>query len=246
MKKISIKNLKFSLDGNQILDDVNVEFVENNLYLIVGRNGSGKSTFLKILNKQLTATSGEIVINGRDINEYSNKELVSKIAYLPQKITFNAPYLVRELLEMSMYSSEFVSEDIIKKSIKEFQLEKLINKPITRLSGGEIQRVLLASTYLVGGKFILLDEPFSFLDPGQRDLIFRQIKSLHEQNVRTFILVVNSLEEIFMFKDLDRVNILTLDNQRFNHYESMDKSFIKALSELFNISLTKEGAIDEK
>ena len=238
-KKLSVKNLSFSLGQKQIFSDLNVDISRNDICLIIGENGIGKSTFLKILNKQILGYSGEILLDGRDLKEYSNRELVNKMSYLPQKIMFNTPFKVFELLEMSRYSSKEVNEDVVAEALNIFQIEHLAKKFITQLSGGELQRVLLASTYVVGGDLMLFDEPFSFLDPGQRQKVFENILFLHEQQKRTFIIVVNSTEEMLMFKNVERLNLYVINNQKFFHFKGFDKDFKKLFEETFKVGIGK-------
>jgi iron complex transport system ATP-binding protein len=238
-KKLSVQNLSFSLGQKQIFSDLNVDILRNDICLIIGENGIGKSTFLKILNKQIRGYSGEIFLDGRELKEFSNRELTNKMSYLPQKIIFNTPYTVYELLEMSRYSSKEVSEDVIVEALTFFKIEHLGKKLITQLSGGEMQRVLLASTYIVGGDLMLLDEPFSFLDPGQRQNVFENIVSLHEQKKRTFVMVVNSIEEMLMFKNVERLKLYVINNQKFFHFKSFDKDFTKLFGDIFNVKIGK-------
>lgn len=236
-KKISINNLSFSLGKKQIFSETNVAIHKNDLCLIIGKNGIGKSTFLKIINKQLNGYSGEIIIDGRNINEYSVRELANKLAYLPQKLVFDTPYTVLELLEMSAYSNQAESKKIVTESISIFQIEYLQKKFITQLSGGELQRVLLASTYVVGGELMLLDEPFSFLDPGQRKKVFEKILELHEQKKRTFVMVVNSVEEMLMFEDVAGLSVYVISDGKFKHFDSFDKKFEKLFGDVFETGL---------
>ncbi len=239
-RKLSINNLAFSLGQQQIFSNINIDIKRNEIYLIIGENGIGKSTFLKLINKQLKGYSGEIILDGREIKEYSNRELASKVAYLPQKIIFNVPYTVSELLEMSAYSSKEDGDEIIKEALNVFQIEYLIEKRITQLSGGEMQRVLLASTYVVGGDLMLLDEPFSFLDPGQRKKVFDKIVFMHEQKKRTLVMVVNSLEEILMFKDVANLNLYVINNKEIFRFQGFDKKFIKLFGDIFEVGIGKK------
>ena len=239
-KKLSVKNLCYNIAQKPIFNNLNVDISKHELSLIIGENGIGKSTFLKIINKQIQGYTGEIILDGRDIKGYSNRDLVNKMSYLPQKIVFNTPYTVFELLEMSGYYREEDRGEIIADAVTIFQIEHLNNKLITQLSGGEMQRVLLASTYVVGGELMLLDEPFSFLDPGQRKKIFDKILFLHEQKKRTFIMVVNSIEEILMFKDVEGLNVYVINNQEISHFNSFDKEFIKLFGDIFDVGIGKK------
>ncbi|MEI7941805.1 MAG: ABC transporter ATP-binding protein [Candidatus Riflemargulisbacteria bacterium] len=238
-KKLSVRQLSFSLGKKPIFSDLNVEIAKNDICLVIGENGIGKSTFLKLLNKQVSGYSGEIFLDARELKEYSNRELTNKMSYLPQKIVFNTPYTVFELLEMSRYSSKDVSQDVIFEALTIFQIEHLGKKFITQLSGGEMQRVLLASTYIVGGDLMLLDEPFSFLDPGQRQKVFENILFLHEQQKRTFVMVVNSIEEMLMFKNVERLNLYVINNQKFFHFKGFDKDFKKLFEDTFSVNIGK-------
>ncbi len=238
-KKLSISNLSFSLNEHCIFNNVNIDLLRHDLSLIIGENGIGKSTLFKIITKQLPGYSGEVILDGRNTSEYSSRELATKIAYLPQKIIFDTPYTVLEMLAMSGYSNQKETEGLIQEALNLFQIEEIMHKKITQLSGGEMQRALLASTYVVGGHLMLLDEPFSFLDPGQRRRFFELIVRLHEQQKRTFFLVVNSLEEIMMFKDVERLKIYVIKDTQIASFDEIDKNFSKLFYDIFGVKVGK-------
>lgn len=237
-KKLTVNNLNFSLNQKEIFHNANIEIKKNELSLIIGENGIGKSTLLKLINKQISDYSGEIILDGIDLSFYSNKNIARKMSYLPQKIIFNTPYTVLELLQISAYSGAIQQETGIEETFDIFQINYLKNKKITQLSGGELQRVLLASTYVVGGELMLLDEPFSFLDPGQRKKTCEKLISLYKDGKRTLIVVVNSIEEIKMFLALENVKLYVINNKQIEKFDGFSKKFNKLFSEMFNVEFS--------
>ncbi len=236
-KKLLVQNLSFTLNQKEIFSNINLEIKKNDFSLIIGENGIGKTTLLKMFNNQLTGYSGEIILDGMDIRTRSNRELASRISYLPQKIVFSIPYTVLELLEMSAYSSVVQKEQAVQEALELFQIENLQNKVITKLSGGEIQRVLLASTYVVGGELMLLDEPFSFLDPGQRQKVWEKIVVLHNTKQRTMVIVVNSIEEIKMFKDIENLHIYVIKDNKILQFAGFTEKFKKVFANIFQVEI---------
>lgn len=236
-KKITVKDLSFSLNQQTIFSKANIEIKKNEVVLIIGENGIGKSTLLKLLNKQIRGFEGEILLDGIDLNYWSNKNIASKIAYLPQKIVFNTPFTVQELLEISSYSGIIDMKTGVPEAIKFFQIEHLKKKKITQLSGGELQRSLLASTYVVGGELMLLDEPFSFLDPGQRKKTYDNLISLHKEQKRTLVVVVNSVEDIKLFKSVKPLKICVIKDNKIVQFNGFDKSFNKVFFDIFQVEI---------
>jgi ABC-type cobalamin/Fe3+-siderophores transport system ATPase subunit len=235
-KNLNIQNLSYNIYKRIIFNNLTLQILPNNINLLIGKNGIGKSTLLKLINKQnLFAYDGNIILNGISIKEYSNRSLSSHIAYLPQKILFSIRYKVLELLTMSAYSRKGFTKDIVEEAIAFFNIDQYLHQDITSLSGGELQRVLLASTFIVGGNLMLLDEPFSFLDPGQRNKVYETIISLNENMNKTFLIVVNSLEEIKMFSRNNNINYLLMTNYNISLYKSLNDEFKEAFFQTFDI-----------
>lgn len=181
-------NLQFS--GHSILKNITLEILPNEMVSLIGLNGSGKTTLLKLMMGIYKPTSGRVINRAK------------RIGYVPQKFEFDRtiPFSVKELLKTYNHASE----SAIRKKLQEVDAEMLINKPIGSLSGGEMQRVLIANALLSKPDLLLLDEPTSGLDvAGEKDFyclideIYKKYKIAIVMVSHDVYMVFNHAQKIF-------------------------------------------------
>ena len=189
---IEIKNLNFSYEKDTILENINLHVKEKDFLAVIGPNGGGKSTLLKLMLGMEKISSGEIKIFG----EKPSKNLTS-IGYVPQNtnVNTNFPIKVIEVVMMGHighkrpligYKKEEI--DCALSSLRQVGMEKYRDKKIGSLSGGQRQRVMIARALCSHPKILLLDEPTSNIDTiGQKEVY----KLLEELNKKISILVVS-------------------------------------------------------
>jgi len=197
MQNIAIesKNLACTLGGTEILKGVDLTIYDGEFWGIIGPNGAGKSTLAKCVCG-LIPYSGDIKIYGKPVASYTRKELAKIVSYAPQAYFYYFPYTVFEFVLMARYPyvsrfTGFSSEDkeSAKSALFSVGLEELKDRSIGTLSGGELQKVFLASALAQGSKIAILDEPTAFLDPkNQKDLLDLLLKLQGVTN-RTFVIV---------------------------------------------------------
>ncbi len=164
---INTIKLEQRLNGYTILTDVNIELHNNNIIGLLGRNGSGKTTFLKLLSNLQVPISGKAYINSYEVKNWSNIYSNVGIALTPSIPTY---LKVKEYLKEVCILKNGTKKDI-NKVINIMELEDKLNTKIKKLSFGQKQRVNIASAILKDPKILLLDEPFVGLDPiGMRKL----------------------------------------------------------------------------
>ena len=158
---ITVSNIKKSFGKLQVLDDISFEVNKGGIVAILGPNGSGKTTFLKILLGMVIADGGKILYKEKDISK--SHEYRKHIGYLPQIARFPDNLKVREVIDMiaDVRNEPSNPDDLIKL----FGLEPFLDKNLGNLSGGTRQKVNIVLTFMFDTPVIVLDEPTAGLDP---------------------------------------------------------------------------------
>jgi zinc transport system ATP-binding protein len=213
MDVLEAKNLNFSYDSKVILKDLNFSIQAGECIGIIGPNGGGKSTLLKLLTAELKASSGSLRIFSQSPEKSRNN-----IAYVPQNFHCdkNFPISVYELVMTGLLTElnfwgRFPKKAYEKadKIINELNIDHIKDKAIASLSGGQLQRALIARALVSEPKILLLDEPTSNLDIERHKEVNSIIKRLKGQI--TQIMVTHDLEESLEL--FDRVFLLKTDLQ---------------------------------
>ena len=191
MKPIEIKNLKFGYDRNKlVLDNINLEFEPNTITSVLGPNGSGKTTMLKLILGLMKPISGEIFVLGTEINQIPLKERAKLLAYVPQKHNAVFDYKVIDVCAMgrAAYSGLFSSVsrkdlEIAMQSLEKMRIAHLAEKPYTQISSGEQQMVLIARALSQQAKILILDEPVTGLDYGNQIRLLKTLRDLSAEGI---------------------------------------------------------------
>lgn len=212
---IKTNNLKFNYGDKNILKDLTIEIERGLFYSIIGPNGSGKTTLLKLLANTLPSSKKTIYINDQDIHVIKKKEIAKKMSVVPQITDIQYEFSVFDIVMMGRtpYTSRLgktSDKDIeaVIEAMTETGVLKFKDKKITQLSGGELQRVILARAIAQETDIMLLDEPISHLDIGYQYEISELVHSLCKKKGITVINIVHDLniamrysDKIFMLKD---------------------------------------------
>ncbi len=196
---VKIKNIFVKHNNQILLNNISLQVNHGEILALIGRNGSGKTTLLKaILNR--VPYSGNISF----FNSQGKKIRTPKIGYVPQKLNFekNTPLTVLEFFASNMSKIPIwlkINNNISKKIhdiLEKFNIDYLINKPIANLSGGELQRVLLAFALEPVPDILILDEPSSALDTKGIELFYSVIIKTRQEYHMPVILVSHDLIQI--------------------------------------------------
>ena len=219
-------------EGERIptIKDVNLVLDKNELVYLVGPNASGKTTLLETINGLLPIFKGKITVLGLDV-QTQGREARCEIGYVPQDFMVEPgePYKAFDVVLMGRYgkigSLRYPREEDYKKSIEAMRLldiYELADRPMGKLSGGQQQKVMLARAIAKEPKILLLDEPFSNLDPESREKIPSRIMKLHERKELTTIIVTHEIQN--MLKECRRV--LVMSNGRIILDDSPEKALV--------------------
>ena len=185
------RNLCFKYDGAEILHGVTLTITAGDYIGLVGPNGSGKTTFIRTMLGLLQPTRGSVALFGRSPSAFTGWE---KIGYLPQKlIGFNPwfPARVREIVSLGLLGTKrfprrlaAADAQALDSILALLDIQDIQHKRIGELSGGQLQRVLLARALVSRPEFLILDEPTTALDPETRDKFFNTLKALNQEQPR--------------------------------------------------------------
>ncbi len=177
---IEVRNLSFAYDKELVLQNIDLTIYEGEYIAIIGPNGGGKSTFLKLLVGLLEPTEGQVLVYGRPASRMRHI-----FGYLPQNINFNLdiPLLAREVIlqgRLQSFKFRYTQEDIqkVEEVAKRLGIEELLERKIGTLSGGQRQRVLLARALVSEPKILILDEPTASVDIKAQKEIYRLLQEL--------------------------------------------------------------------
>lgn len=184
---LSCRDLACGYPSRKVLQEVSFALNRGTSTVLLGPNGSGKSTLLKTLTKSLAPLSGEITIEGKLQSELSFTQLAQKIAYVPQEELPPFRFTVRQVVLMGrlpLSAGLFdtpADHESSERALEEADCCALADRPITEISGGERQRVLIARALAQSTDLLLLDEPTSHLDIGHQIAIIQLAQKLRSQ-----------------------------------------------------------------
>ncbi|MBT5074234.1 MAG: ABC transporter ATP-binding protein [Kordiimonadaceae bacterium] len=187
MTVLSINNLNVTLEENRILSDVSFEVPSGKLVGLIGPNGAGKSILIKSILGLIDGASGDISLDGKDINSWSIKERAQKISYAAQGAPVHWPLTVGHLVSLGRIphlspwqSTSTLDQTLTLDAMKKTDVDHLVSRSTTTLSGGERARAMLARAIVTGCEFLLADEPIEALDPYHQMKIMDILKELAE------------------------------------------------------------------
>ncbi len=223
MELLECKQICKEFDNKKILKNINLKIPRGKIIGLLGKNGTGKSTFIKLINDLLTPSSGEILINGEKPGVKS-KEI---IAYLPERTYLDKEMTIKEAIK---YFEEFYKNFNSKKALKLLvDLSLDINTKISKMSKGMQEKLQLILVMSREAELYILDEPLGGVDPATRDYILDTILS-------NFVDGSSVIISTHLISDIERI----LDEVIF-----MDKGEIILMSSADELRNKENSSIDE-
>lgn len=207
---IEIKNLSFKYNTTKaIFSDLNLTIKKGEITTLLGKNGCGKSTLIKLLSKNITNYTGNIFLENKELKSYSLKELATKLSIVyqnnitPQEITVFDMVSFARLPYQNIFFYKQTKEDIekINFALKETDLVDYKNTIVSELSGGQLQRVYIAMCLAQDTEIIILDEPTTFLDIKYQKSIMKLVKRLNQELHLTIIMVLHDINQAITYSD---------------------------------------------
>ncbi|AEH61782.1 ABC transporter related protein [Methanosalsum zhilinae DSM 4017] len=191
---LEVRDLCIGYSNKPILKNINISVKKGEMLGIVGPNGTGKTTLLRSINNFLKPESGAVLIDGKDIRNMQPREIASKIAVVSQNITVNFEFTVEDIVMMgrtpyikgSETSKDF---EIVRDAMEKTNTYSFRERIATTLSGGELQRVIIARALAQTPEILLLDEPTSHLDIAHQVEILNLVKSIARKDIAVITVI---------------------------------------------------------
>jgi zinc transport system ATP-binding protein len=200
---IRLTDVTFSYGKQPVLKNVNLDIHKGDYLGIIGPNGGGKTTLIKIIVGLLAPQVGSVTVLGQDIRTFSNRSL---FGYVPQRLSITEPKMpmtVREVVNLGRYQKEsllarFSKKDIsiVDESLKQVGILDLANTTISSLSGGQLQRVFIAKALAGKPEILLLDEPTVGVDVATQEQFYTLLKKLNQELDLTLLLVSHDMDVV--------------------------------------------------
>ena len=204
---IEFRSISKRFKSKQVLTDINLHIDQGHLVAIIGESGCGKTTMLKMINRLITPTSGTIFLKGQDIQTINEVALRRNIGYVIQQTGLFPHMTVRENIQLIPKLEKMSGEALAQRTEQLMQMvgldcDEYLNRYPTQLSGGQQQRVGVARAFATDPDVILMDEPFSALDPITRSDLQDELVSLQSNLKKTIVFVTHDMDEAIKIADM--------------------------------------------
>jgi iron complex transport system ATP-binding protein len=187
---LRLKDVWFSWKDHSIIKGINLSVRRGEFLGIIGPNGAGKTTLLRLIAGLIKPSQGSIHLDGRPLGRMTRREVAREIAMVPQKPATEFAFSVQDVVNMGRYPHrgrfEMQSKQdlaIVQDAMRLTETSQLADRPITEISGGEQQRVILARALAQDPKILLLDEPTSNLDPLYQLQVLKVVRGRVEKGI---------------------------------------------------------------
>lgn len=204
---IEFNKISKAYKAQKVLKDISFSIEKGQLVTIIGESGCGKTTLLKMINRLVKPTSGKISINEKDIQSMDEVELRREIGYVIQQTGLFPHMTVRENIELIPRLQKMKAEELAENTEKLMQMvgmdcDEFLNRYPTELSGGQQQRIGVARAFATDPDIILMDEPFSALDPITRADLQDELVQLQGRLKKTIVFVTHDMDEAVKIADM--------------------------------------------
>jgi iron complex transport system ATP-binding protein len=205
---LTIDDICFSYRDKPVLENVGLQVRKGEIMGILGPNGCGKTTLLKLLNRNLHPRSGKVLMEGKDLEDMSKRRIARHIAVVPQSNEIRFAFSVRDIVSMGRmpFLDRFQGETtddalIVDQAMEKTNIKEFADRLINTMSGGERQRVIIARALAQRPEVILLDEPTLHLDINHQFEVLDLVKRLSREEGLTVVIVSHDLPMVVKYCD---------------------------------------------
>lgn len=236
---MDLKHVTKSFGEKTVVSDVTLPIEKKKLTACIGPNGAGKSTLLEIISRMIPSDQGIITLDGNEVKTYKQDELAKRLSFLKQTNHMNIRLTVRELVCFGRfpYTKGRLNANClgkVEKSLHFLGLKDIQYQYIDTLSGGQLQRALIAMVLCQDTDYILLDEPLNNLDMSYGVKMMKTIRQLVDEFGKTVITVVHDINFAAAYAD----NIVAMKDGQLFKYGTVDEVITKpVLDELYEMDV---------
>lgn len=239
---IELRKVSKSFNGKtKVIDNLNLKINKGELVVLIGESGCGKTTTMKMLNLLVKPTNGEILINGEDIVTSDIIELRRNIGYVIQKVGLFPHMTVGENIELVPKLKKWSKESRKEKAMELLNLvdldaEDYYYRYPSELSGGQQQRIGIARALAADPEIILMDEPFSALDPLTREMLQDELLKIQSELSKTIVFVTHDMDEALKIAD----KVAVLQNGKVVQFDTPEEILKNPKNEYIEFFIGKE------
>jgi len=205
---VCAKSLSYAYDGGTVLNNLSFTVSSGEFFIVIGPNGSGKTTLMKMIAGLIKLQTGGLEIKGQSVKKYKRKILARKIAFVPQQVPIDFPFVVKDVVlfgrspHLGTFGLESGQDIHLAEQAMEFtETSHLAGRRLNQSSGGECQRTFIARAICQAPDIIVLDEPTASLDIAHQLRIMDMMEKMkHEKNI-TVIMVSHDVNLAAMYAD---------------------------------------------
>lgn len=238
---LKVENLSFAYKKKNVISDINFEAKNGECVAVLGTNGAGKSTMVKCLNKILQPKKGNVFIGDENIKKISRKNIAKSIAYVGQYADISNvsvfDYVLLGRLPYIRIGYGANDNKIVKHSLMRMGIEDLALKNISELSGGQMQKVLLAKAIAQQASVLILDEPTNNLDIKSQHKMLMMVQKLVKEDNICSIIVLHDINLAFRYC----TRFVFLKDGKIHADLKLDEINEKTIKEVFDIDVIIEN-----
>lgn len=197
---IRINNLSYGYAQKEVLRNLNIHIEEGGFYAVMGANGCGKTTLLRLVAGMLQPQEGSVEVQGRPVSHFKARELAQRVAFVRQHPQTDFEFSAQEIVMMGRnpYQHHLQNESDADRTIVEDSMRRtnswhLRQAQPSEMSGGELQRVMIARALAQQTPIMLLDEPISNLDIAHQFEVLELLRQINQEEGKTILLVIHDL-----------------------------------------------------
>lgn len=237
---INVKNMDYSYGTKKVLDQISFDMEFGQCIAILGNNGAGKSTMLKCISAIYPVKNAAVYLSGEDILQFKKNKLAQNVAYVAQSnsgtqmTVYDAVLLGRK--PYMKWDDQESDHQIVEQVLNWMDLSDLALRYLDHLSGGELQKVMLARALAQQPKLLLLDEPTSNLDPKNQYEVMAKVRQIAKEQNITVVIVIHDLNLALRYCD----KFLFIKNNQLYHYGTLEEITPECIKQVYQISVAIE------